>query len=154
MLQGPIQDITLHLAVMSPSGPLGCDSVSDFPSFFFFNWCVIALQCCVSFCCKTTWTSYKYTCVSSLLNHLLPPSHLSRWAQSSEMSSLWPTAASHWQSILHMVVYMSVLPSIHPSLSFPLPPLCPCVCSLYLHLYSCPANRFIVIILLDSIYMH
>ena len=43
------------------------------------------------------------------------------------------------------------------SLSLPhplLPQLCPQVHSLQLHLYSCPANRFISTIFLDSIYMH
>ena len=33
-------------------------------------------------------------------------------------------------------------------------PMCPQVCSLHLHLYSCPANRFIQTIFLDSTYMH
>ena len=35
-----------------------------------------------------------------------------------------------------------------------LPTLGPQVCSLHLHLYSCPANQFIRTIFLDSIYMH
>ena len=35
-----------------------------------------------------------------------------------------------------------------------LPLLCPQVCSLYLCLHWCPANRFITTFFLDSIYMH
>ena len=35
-----------------------------------------------------------------------PPSHPSRSSQSPELSSLYYTAASHWLSILHMIVYM------------------------------------------------
>ena len=35
-----------------------------------------------------------------------------------------------------------------------LPSLCPQVLSLYLYLFSCPANRLINTIFLDSIYMH
>ena len=47
-------------------------------------------------------------------------------------------------------VWFSVTLSIHPTLSFPC-----CVQSLFLclHVYSCPANRFINTIFLDSIYM-
>ena len=27
----------------------------------YFNWHIIAFQCCASFCCTVTWTSYKWT---------------------------------------------------------------------------------------------
>ena len=53
---------------------------------------------------------------------------------------------------LHAVMCVSTL------LSQFIPPspfsLCSQACSLCLHLYSCPANRFISTIFLDSIYMH
>ena len=57
---------------------------------------------------------------------------------------------SHWPSALHTVVYVFQrysLSSPHPLR----PPLCPQAHSLSLHLYSCPAKRFISTIFLDSI---
>ena len=38
----------------------------------FKNWRILALQCCVGFCYTTTWLSFKYTYILSLLS--LPPS--------------------------------------------------------------------------------
>ena len=89
------------------------------------------------------------------MNSLTPltPSHCSSLSQSPSLSSLRHIANSHWLSILHIVVYMFscyCLNASHPLL----PILCPQVCSLYLHLHYCPANRFSSIIFLDSIYMH
>ena len=64
------------------------------------------------------------------------------------------TESSHWLcfAILHMVMYKLQSYSLNSSLPL-LPPLCP-VCSLWLHLHCCPANRFISTIFLHSICMH
>ena len=51
------------------------------------------------------------------------PSHPSRLSQSHSLNSLSHTANSHWLSILHMVMYVSILlsPYVPPSPSFPHP---------------------------------
>ena len=82
------------------------------------------------------WTSLPYP----------SPSHPSSWIQSPCLSFLSHTANFHWPSILHMVMYVSMLffPYISPSAA-----LSPC-----LFLHCCSVNKFFSSIFLDSIYMH
>ena len=125
-------------------------------SFFFFNfiflknvfkWRKIALQCCVGFCHTTTQISHNHTCIPSILRlPPLPPPYIAR------LDSLCYRAACHQLSVWHTIVYICwcyFLHSYHSSL----PLLGPQVHSLYLRLHSFPTNRFIHVILLDSIYM-
>ena len=92
---------------------------------FFFNWRIIALQHCVSFCHTSTWISHKYTYVPSLLNlppasqgcHRAPsPSSLHHIPTNSHQI---PTANSHWLSVLYMVMDMFQCYFFNSSLSCP-----------------------------------
>ena len=119
-------------------------------SIFFFNWRKTALQCCDGFCCTPMPISHSCTYIPSLLSlPLLPSSYPSRPSQRTRLGSLCYVAASHQLSILHMGVYIYQWYSLHLSHSL-LPSLCPQVSSLYLHLQSFPANRFINIVFIDS----
>ena len=86
-------------------------------------WSIIASQYRVSFCCTTKRISHMHTHVpiSPASWASLPPSlsHPSRSSQSTEQISLCYGAASHQPTILHSVVYMSMLLSLYPSLALP-----------------------------------
>ena len=107
--------------------------------------------------CRTSQVSHNYTYIYI---HTSPPSWASshppsscplRLLQSARMVSLGYMVAFHWLPILYMVVYICQLLS---QFAPPFPsPLCPQVHSLCLCLSSCPANRFISTVLLDSIYV-
>ena len=122
----------------------------------FFNWNIIALQCCVSFGCTIGWIS---SIVSIYPLPLKPPPtpipHPSPFGHHRALS--WaPCAIQQFPLAIyftHGSVCMSVLPSQFIPFSTP-PPLCALVHSLHLCLYSCPAYRFICTFFLDSTYIH
>ena len=83
----------------------------------------------------STWISHRYTYVPFLLNLPLYPTPL----HCHRAPDLNHTANSHW--LFYMVMYMFQWYS--PNLLHPLlPPLCLQVCSLYLCIQYCLANRF------------
>ena len=79
-------------------------------SLFFFClfvcfWHVIALQCCVHFCCARKWLSHCIHIYSpSWSSFPLTPIPPSGWPLSTKLSPLYQTAASHWLPVLHLVV--------------------------------------------------
>ena len=82
----------VHTPIWNPWGLLW--------AFFFscFNWSVIALQCCVSFCYMTACISHMYRYIPSLLDlpPNSPPSHPSvireHWAEFPVLYSSFPLA--------------------------------------------------------------
>ena len=89
-------------------------------TFFFFNWRIIALQCCGSLCHTSTRIHYNYIYSFPLQPPFPTPSCPSRSSQSTKLGSLCYTAASRQLGILHDSVYMS-MPLSQLVLPFPSP---------------------------------
>ena len=126
-----------------------------FHLFFYFNWKLITLQYCSSFCYTSTWISHGCTCVpvhpelpSHLPPHPIPQGHPS----ALDLSALSHASNLDWWSISHMIIYMFQcysLKSSHPCLL----PQSPKGCSLSLCLFCCLTYRVIITIFLNAIYM-
>ena len=120
-----------------------------------FNWRITAWQYCIGFCHTSTWISHRYKYVPSLLklplisHPILPlPVVTEHWIWAACTIEQIPTG----YLISLMIRYMFQCDSLH--LSHPLlPPLCPQVCSLCLHLHCFSVDRIISTFLLHSVYV-
>ena len=100
-----------------------------------FNWGIIALQRCASFCHTTTRVSRKCTDILSLVN--LPPTTRippPRSPQGPELRPLFCMAASHQPCLTHADAHMSTLHSqfVPP---FPSPAVSASPCSMSVSLF-------------------
>ena len=125
-------------------------------SFFFiyFNWRLITLQYCSSFCYTLTWIIHGCTCEPHPEPcSYFPPHPVPQGCPSAPaLSALFHALNLDWWSISHMVTYMFQcysLKSSHPSFL----PQSPKICSLYLHLFCCLTYRVFITIFLNSIYI-
>ena len=103
-------------------------------------------------CCFLPYNSMNQPQVYMYRLPLESPSQPSKMSHSTGLSSLCYIATSHQLPVLPMVIYMfqcCFVNSSHPFLSL----LCLQVCSLCLHVYFCPVNRFISTVFLESIYV-
>ena len=83
----------------------------------------------------------------------LHPPHPSRSSQNAELSSQFCTRASYYLPVLHTVICVYVKATLSAQLTHSFPSCIPQVHSWHLHLYSCPANRFICTIFPDIWYL-
>ena len=96
-------------------------SVWFFLIFIYFNWRLIILQYCGSFCHTLTRISHRCTYVSppKTPSHLPPHSIPMGCPSAPALSALFHASNLDWSSISHMVIYMFQcysLTSSHPCL--------------------------------------
>ena len=118
--------------------------------FLFFNFTILYWFCRIS-----TWICHRYTCVPHPEpSSLLPPHTIPLGRPNAPAPSIQYRASNlDWRLVSYMILYMFQCHS--PKSSHPLPlPQGPKDCSLHQCLFCCLVYRVIVIIFLNSIYMH
>ena len=92
-------------------------------SLIYFNWRLMTLQYCSSFCHTLTWISHGYTCVP----HPDPPSHLPPHSipqgqpSAPAVSTLSHASNLDWRFVSYMILYMFQCHSPKSSHPRPLP---------------------------------
>ena len=123
--------------------------------FFFFNFILFNFTILYWFCHISKWICHRYTRVPHPEpSSLLPPQTIPLGRPSAPAPSIQYRALNlDWWLISYMILYIFQYHS--PKSSHPLPlPQSPKDCSIHQCLFCCLIYRVIVIIFLDSIYMH
>ena len=124
-------------------------SVRVLTFFLIFNRGIVALQCCIRFCCRAKGNSCMYIYISSFFFFFGLPSHLGHHRASSRVPcGIQQVLISYY--FTHISVYMSITVSQFTPSS---PIWCPHICFLHLCLYFCLVNRFICTSFPGSSYM-
>ena len=93
-------------------------------NFFFFNWRIIALQCCIDFCHTSTWIRHRCTYVPSFLNlwptsQPFPPLDVvtEPWFEFPESYSKFPLALyfTYGNVSFHVTLFIHLILSLLPS---------------------------------------
>ena len=125
--------------------------------FIYFNWRLITLQYCIDFAIHQHESTTGCTCVPHPeLASCLPPHTIPLGHPSAPVPSIQYHASKlDWRFISYMILYMFQCHSPISSHPPPLPlPQSPKDCSIHLCLFCCLTYRVIIIIFLNSIYMH